>query len=104
MSDAETGTIKLYTSRWCAHALSVEGFLERNHITVQRIDIDRDPADRQRLIEINGGYASVPTLIFPDGSKLTEPSLSELRQKLKLEAPPGLLDRLRRVAGRGGDD
>ena len=104
MNDAETGTIKLYTSRWCAQALSVEGYLERHQVNVERIDIDRDPADRQRLIEINDGYASVPTLLFPDGSKLTEPSISELRQKLNLEAPPGLIDRLRRAAGRGGDD
>lgn len=92
--------ITLYTSNWCAHSMSVEGFLEKNEITVNMINIDGDQEARQRLIEINGGYASVPTLIFPDGSKLTEPSFGQLRQKLNLEPPPGMVDRIRSLIGR----
>jgi hypothetical protein len=34
-------------------------------------------------MEINNGNASVPTLVFPDGSTLTEPSTAVLRQKLQ---------------------
>lgn len=33
---------------------------------------------------INNGFESVPTLIFPDGSILTEPSSSELLEKLRM--------------------
>jgi mycoredoxin len=96
----EKGLITLYTSNWCAHAISVEGFLEKYSIPVRMINIDGDREARAKLIEINGGYASVPTLIFPDGSKLTEPSFGELREKLDIEPPPGIVDRIRGLVGR----
>lgn len=105
MSDTvSNGTIILYTSNWCAHAISVEGFLEKYEVPVKVINIDGNPETRETLIEINGGYASVPTLVFPDGSKLTEPSFGELREKLDLEPPPGLVDRIRGLVGRDGGD
>jgi mycoredoxin len=100
---AENGFITLYTSNWCAHAMSVEGFLEKNNVPVTMINIDGNREARETLIEINGGYASVPTLVFPDGSKLTEPSFGELRQKLAIEPPPGLVDRIRGLIGRDGE-
>ncbi len=98
---AEEGSEKiiLYTSRWCVHSRSIEGYLSRNDISVQKINIDGNQEARQELIEINGGYASVPTLIFPDGTKLTEPSLSKLRRKLNLETPVGLKERIRVALG-----
>jgi mycoredoxin len=64
------------------------------------INIDGNPEARQKLIEINGGYASVPTLVFPDGSKLTEPSFGQLREKFDLDPPAGLADRIRSLIGR----
>ena len=95
--------ITLYTSRWCGHSRSVEGFLKRNDIDVDIINIDGDDEARQHLIELNGGYASVPTLLFPDGSKLTEPTLYQIREQLGLEHPPGLTDRVRALLSRSKD-
>ena len=103
MSESIKEEITLYSSNWCAHSLSVERFLARNDVTIKRINIDGNEIARQELIEINGGYASVPTLIFPDGSKLTEPSFGEIRRKLDFEAPPGLVDRVRALLGRDND-
>lgn len=96
----DNGLITLYTSNWCAHAMSVEGFLNKYDIPVNTINIDGDREAKERLIEINDGYASVPTLVFPDGSKLTEPSFGELRQKFDIEPPPGIVDRIRELVGR----
>ena len=99
MSDSSTEKITLYVSNWCVHSRTVEGFLDRNNVAVDKIKIDGDQQARSDLIEINDGYASVPTLIFPDGSKLTEPSLSQLRAKLGLEASDGLVGRIRGILG-----
>jgi mycoredoxin len=99
MSDPSTEKITLYVSSWCAHSRSVERFLDRNDIAVQKIKIDGDEAARAELIEINAGVASVPTLVFADGSKMTEPSLSQLRRRLGLEAAPGLMGRIRGILG-----
>jgi mycoredoxin len=91
--------ITLYVSNWCSHSRSVEKFLENNDISVHKITIDGDDEARAELIKINDGYASVPTLVFPDGSRLTEPSLNQLRHKLGVESQPGLMGRIRGVLG-----
>jgi mycoredoxin len=103
MNDSSPEKIILFSSGWCAHSRSVENFLNRNEIDVHKINIDGDDEARRRLIELNNGYASVPTLLFPDGTKLTEPSFFEIRQKLGLEQPPGLADRVRTLLNRGKD-
>ena len=95
MNESIKEEITLYSSNWCAHSVSVERFLARNDVPIKRISIDGDEIARQELIEINGGYASVPTIILPDGSKLTEPSFAEIRQKLGFGASPSLVDRAR---------
>ena len=99
MSESSNQTITVYVSSWCAHSRSVERFLDQNGIPVHKIKIDGDDDARGELIALNNGYASVPTLVFPDGSKLTEPSLNQLRQKLGLEAAPSLTGRIRGILG-----
>lgn len=99
MSDSSTEKVILYTSNWCAHALSVERFLDNNEIAVHKINIDGNSESRAQLIEINDGYASVPTLIFPDGTKLIEPSLALLRKKLQVDQTPSLANRVRHLLG-----
>lgn len=97
MSDPSTDNITLYVSSWCAHSRSVERFLDENDVPVNKIIIDGDAEARAELIELNNGYASVPTLVLVDGTVLTEPSLSQLRQKLSLETAPGLMGRIRGI-------
>ncbi|MFQ5399672.1 MAG: glutaredoxin family protein [Anaerolineae bacterium] len=91
--------ITMYTSSFCSHSWSVERFLEDYEIPVRLINIDRNPKARKKLIALNNGYASVPTLIFPDGMQLTEPSFSQLRDKLGIESP-SLFDKIRGLFGR----
>lgn len=96
--DEQNKPIILYTSRFCGHSRSVERFMEKHDVPVELINIDGNKEARARLIEINGGYASVPTLLFPDGSKLTEPPIGRLRQKLGIE-DESLSDRVRNFFG-----
>ena len=87
--------IIVYVTDWCAGVYPVRRLLEENKIPAIFIDIDEDMEAREKLLEVNHGFASVPTLCFPDGSKLTEPTVGELRQKLGLENPD-LTDKVRR--------
>jgi mycoredoxin len=66
---------------------------------VELINIDRNQQARQELMAINGGYASVPTLIFSDGTQLTEPSFGQLRSKLEIETP-SVKTRIKRILGK----
>lgn len=46
------------------------------------VDIDRDRAGEKFVIQTNRGNRSIPTIVFPDGSILVEPSNAELSAKL----------------------
>lgn len=76
----------LYASGTCPHSRMVEAFLNRHQITVERHSIDDDPDARGEVMALNNGYASVPTLVFPNGRVLTEPSLGQLRQALGIQS------------------
>jgi mycoredoxin len=91
--------VTLYTSRFCGHSLAVERFMKKHDIPVNQINIDGDDAARERVKAINNGYASVPTLIFADGSILTEPSFGQLRVKLGVDKP-SLAQKLGRIGGK----
>jgi mycoredoxin len=78
----ENGQIKLYGTSWCGDTRRTREYLEINEIPFQWIDIDEDEAAAEIVKQINNGYKSVPTIIFPDGSTLTEPSLFVLKEKL----------------------
>jgi lipoprotein signal peptidase len=82
-----TQPIILYASRFCGHSQRVEQFLLERDVVVDIINIDGNPDAREAVKGINNGYASVPTLIFPDGSTLTEPSIQELKRKLNENEP-----------------
>jgi mycoredoxin len=57
--------------------------LDQANIEYEYINIYDDQAARERVRQINRGYESVPTLVFPDGEALAEPSRRELEAKLK---------------------
>ena len=75
--------------------LEVAASLRHREVPVTVVNIDEVPEARAIVKQLNGGYASVPTLLFPDGTQLTEPSVRQVRQKLGLEQKDGtLLDRV----------
>lgn len=74
--------IIVYGHPTCPMIPPVLGLLSQTDAGYEYINIRRDSAAAERVREINKGYESVPTLIFPDGSTLTEPSVRQLQQKL----------------------
>lgn len=74
--------IMLYGTPVCGMVPPVRGVLDRANASYEYIDISRDAESRERVREINEGLESVPTLEFPDGDTLTEPTLRELEEKL----------------------
>jgi mycoredoxin len=77
-------TIIVYATDWCFDCRRARKFFDRNQISYQWINIDRDPEAEQYVLKVNHGNRSVPTIVFQDGSILVEPSESQLRQKLDL--------------------
>ena len=61
----------------------IKGLLTQSKVKFEYIDIHKDNVAAAQVREINNGHESVPTLVFPDGSSLTEPSVGELKIKLE---------------------
>jgi glutaredoxin len=81
-----TKKIQLYATSWCYMSRNTKAFLDRHQVAYDYIDIDKDTAGEAFVLKINNESRSVPTLLFPDGSTLTEPSQTELIKKLGLES------------------
>lgn len=78
-----SGKIVVYGNEFCAMVPPVRSLLQRADADYEYHSITFDRAARRRVMEINQGNASVPTLIFPDGSTMTEPTLSALTARLE---------------------
>lgn len=76
-------TIIVYGHQSCPSLRPVKGFLSQSKVKFEYIDIHKDGDAAARVREINNGNESVPTLVFPDGSSLTEPSVGKLQSKLE---------------------
>jgi mycoredoxin len=74
--------IKLYGTSWCPHTLRAKQCLTRNGVQFDWCDIEADEEGCDFVEKINKGNRSVPTIVFPDGSILVEPSDSEIEKKL----------------------
>jgi mycoredoxin len=74
----------VYGVTWCGDCRRARSFLERNQVEFDFINIDQDGTGEQFVIKTNRGYRSVPTIVFPDGSILVEPSDRQLAQKLSI--------------------
>jgi len=79
---SEINKITLYGTTWCGGTRRCRLLLERLGVPYHWVDIDQDEQGGRLLESVNRGYRSVPTPVWPDGSKLTEPTEEELANKL----------------------
>jgi len=75
-------TIKLYAHSTCPSVPAVIAVLKGAKVEYDYINIHQDETACDYVREVNNGYESVPTLLFPDGTTLTEPSTGALKTKL----------------------
>jgi mycoredoxin len=78
----EYPNITLYSRPWCGHSMMVKRWLDQRAISYLEIDITQDPQAARLVEELNGGYRSVPTLLFDGVHVATEPSTAELERLL----------------------
>lgn len=82
MTDSQP-TIKFYGAMWCGDTRRARKWFDDNRIPYEWIDVDKDKDAEALVKSINNGFRSIPTIMFADGSHLTEPSLSKLEQKAR---------------------
>ncbi len=72
----------VYGAPWCADCKRSQRLLDRSGVRYRWIDIDEDHDAAGEVVRINHGLRVIPTIVFPDGSILVEPSDPELAAKL----------------------
>ncbi|MEY9213702.1 mycoredoxin [Thermobifida halotolerans] len=82
MATPTTAQITMYTTPWCGFCRRLKSQLAREGIPVTEVDIEQTPEAAEFVMRVNGGNQTVPTLLFADGTALTNPSLAQVKEKL----------------------
>ncbi|HEV2368248.1 MAG TPA: FAD-dependent oxidoreductase [Acidimicrobiales bacterium] len=76
--------ITVYGAPWCPDCKRAKAFLSAHRLAYDWVDVDQDEAGLRRIQELQNGGRTIPTVIFPDGTHLVEPSDDELATKLAI--------------------
>jgi mycoredoxin len=74
--------LTIYSTEWCGYCHRLIRQLDREGVTYDYVDIEQDPAAADFVMSVNGGNQTVPTVVFGDGSALTNPSVAQVLAKL----------------------
>lgn len=74
--------LTMYTTTWCAFCRRLKSQLAADGIEISEINIEEDPAAADFVMSVNGGNQTVPTVVFPDGTAMTNPSAKDVKQRL----------------------
>ena len=77
--------LKMYGAPWCPDCRRAKEFLGELRVKYDWINVDHDPEGLKYVEKINNGKQIIPTLLFPDGSVLVEPTNAELAEKLGIK-------------------
>jgi len=73
----------VFTTRWCGYCVRLKSQLNRAGIDFHEIDIE-DHSDGAAIVaQVNNGDLTVPTVLFGDGSALTNPSVAQVGSRLR---------------------
>ncbi|HSN75904.1 MAG TPA: glutaredoxin domain-containing protein [Anaerolineae bacterium] len=81
--------IVMYATPYCGDTQRARRVLDELSIPYEFIDMRQDPAAGRIVEGITGGFRSSPTILFPDGNVLVEPSERELRAEVDVLAAAG---------------
>lgn len=74
--------VTMYTTNWCGYCVRLKRHLTGAGIDFAEVNIEGDPAAAELVENANGGNQTVPTLIFADGTALTNPSIEQIKARL----------------------
>lgn len=74
--------LTIYTTSWCPFSLRLLSDLNRAGIEFTDVDVDEDAEAAELVKKINHGNRTVPTVVFADGTSMTNPPVSKVAAKL----------------------
>lgn len=77
-----SGTITMFTTTWCGYCSRLKSQLDKVGIGYTEVNVEDVDGTSELVMSLNGGNRTVPTVLFPDGSAATNPSLAQVQAKL----------------------
>jgi mycoredoxin len=84
VQETQEQRIVMYATSWCGDCRMAKRWFDQHGVAYDYIDIEQDDEATAYVKQVNGGRSSVPTIVFPDGSVLVEPSAHELAHKFSV--------------------
>jgi glutaredoxin-like protein len=75
--------IIMYATNWCSDCKRAKMLLDTKGVDYKFIDISDNREAIEYVERVNNGMRSVPTIVFPKGKILVEPSNEELLEELE---------------------
>ena len=72
----------MYSTTWCGYCKRLKLQLADLGISFEEINIEEVAGTAEIVEKVNGGNQTVPTLVFSDGSAMTNPSAKQVQEKL----------------------
>lgn len=72
----------MYSTPWCGYCHRLKSQLQREGIAFDEVDIEQVPEAAAIVERANHGNQTVPTLVFADGTALTNPSVAQVKAQL----------------------
>jgi glutaredoxin 3 len=57
--------VRVYSTRWCAYCVRAKALLDTRGFEYEEVSLDDDPAFRQKLFDLTGGW-TVPQILIDD--------------------------------------
>lgn len=80
-----SNSIVVYSTVWCPDCKRAKQFFGEQRVPYVNVDIEQDAEAMAFVERVNSGKRIIPTIVFPDGSILSEPSNAQLAEKLGLQ-------------------
>jgi mycoredoxin len=78
----DAAAVTMYTTTWCGYCVRLKKLMQLEGIQFAEVDIEADERAADIVMAANGGNRTVPTLVFADGSALTNPSIEQVKAQL----------------------
>jgi mycoredoxin len=86
MTSTPVAPVTMYTTSWCGYCVRLKRVMQSEGIDFAEVNIETDEQAADVVMQANGGNRTVPTLVFADGSALTNPSIDQVKAQLDKQA------------------
>lgn len=80
----QPGSVTMFSTTWCGYCKRLKKQMDNAGVSYTEVNIEETPGTADIVGSFNDGNHTVPTVIFPDGSAATNPSLADLQFRLQV--------------------